>query len=409
MKEKLSCTGGSQPGRNYCSLSFLKQIKHGQYISACQAVSHLPCTSPSFIPTHQISPSTTPNPHWHHHFNFTASGTWFWSKQLPHESLLFGCDALPRQQLSSGWLLNVPFGLFLFVCFPSARLQSGGQTKAEPVNVTKHSYVNVMKQDLLFPLASKLDFSRELLQPSTQQPPKAPAPGGPPMLPLFHWWGVKQSFLHKWAVQHLSWSHAPSLFQRGFPGREVLQCPKTQTTWALTSRPARTCISLTRTCLLHLSGVLCLNGTGSNSSNAPNRLPVQIGQQEREGSITARAGWHSSCRESWQKASSFLPAAGIAREQRKAKHPHARPARQALRSSYGLYPLLWSSIAASRKGHNESQEWKKATAKMSNEYSGFATGWQQQHCPALVLWWLGVRIPTVRPSPPCLASVQLPA
>lgn len=176
LKEKLSCTGGSQPGRNYCSLSFLKQIKHVQYISACQALSRSPCASPSFLPTHQISPSTTPNPHWHHHLNFTASGTWSWSKQLPKESLLFGCDGLPRQQLSSGWLLNVPLGLFLFVCFPSARLQSGGQTKAEPVNVTKHSYVNVMEQDLPFPLASKLDFSRDLLQPSTQQPPKAPAP-----------------------------------------------------------------------------------------------------------------------------------------------------------------------------------------------------------------------------------------
>lgn len=143
--------------------------------------------------------------------------------------------------------------------------------------MTKRSCVDVMKQDLLFPLTSKLDFSRELLQPSTQQPPKAPAPRGSLMLPLFHWWGMKQSFLHKWAVQHLLWSHAPSLFQRGFTGREVLQCSKTRTTWALPSRPARTCISLTRTCLLHLSGVLCLNGTGSNSSSAPNRLPVQTG------------------------------------------------------------------------------------------------------------------------------------
>lgn len=210
LKEKLSCTGGSQPARNYCSLSFLKQIRHGQYISACQALSRSPCASPSFLPTHQISLSTIPNPCWHHHFSFTASGTWSWSKQLAQESLLFGSDGL--QQLSSGWLLNVPLGLLLFVCFPSARLQSRGQTKAQPVNVTKHFYVNVMEQDLLFPLASKLDFSRELLQPSTQQPPKAPAPRGPPMLSLFRWWGMKQSFLHNWAVQHLLWSHAPSLF-----------------------------------------------------------------------------------------------------------------------------------------------------------------------------------------------------
>lgn len=170
LKEKLSYTGGSQPGRNYCSLSFLKQIRHGQYISACQALSHSPCASASFLPTHQISLSIIPNPCWHHHFNFTASGTSSWSKQLAQESLLFGSDGL--QQLSSGWLLNVPLGLLLFVCFPSARLQSRGQTKAEPVNVTKHFYVNIMEQDLLFPLASKLDFSRELLQSSTQQPPK---------------------------------------------------------------------------------------------------------------------------------------------------------------------------------------------------------------------------------------------
>lgn len=46
LKEKLSCTGGSQPGRNHCSLSFLKQIRHGQYISACQALSCSPCASP---------------------------------------------------------------------------------------------------------------------------------------------------------------------------------------------------------------------------------------------------------------------------------------------------------------------------------------------------------------------------
>lgn len=356
LKEKLSCIGGSQPGSNYCSLSFLKQIKHGQYISACQALYPSPCTSPSFLLIHQISPTTTPNTHWHHHFNFTASGTRSWSKQLPQESLLFGCDGLPRQQLSSGWLLNAPLRLLLFVCFPSARLQSRGQTKAEPVNVTKHFYVNVMEQDLLFPLASKLDFSRQLLQPSTQQPPKAPAPRGPPMLPLFHWWGMKQSFLHNWHVQRLLWSHAPSLFQRGFPGREVLQCSKTQTTWALLSRPARTCISLTRSCLLHLSGVLCLNRTGSNSSNAPNRLPVQTGRQERDGSITARAGWHSSCRESWQKASSFLPAAGIVREPRKSRATpsHACPTREALRSSYGPCPLVWSGMAASKEGHDES-------------------------------------------------------
>lgn len=167
---------------------------------------------PPSLPLNQISLSTIPNFCWHHHFNFTASGTWSWSKQLAQESLLFGSDGLPRQQLSSGWLLNVPLGLLLFVCFPSARLQSRGQTKAEPVNVTKHFYVNVMEQDLLFPLASKLDFSRELLQPSTQQPPKAPAPHGPPMLPLFHWWGMKQSFPHNRAVQHLLWSHTPSLF-----------------------------------------------------------------------------------------------------------------------------------------------------------------------------------------------------
>lgn len=211
-----------------------------------------------------------------------------------------------------------------------------------------------MEQDLPFPLASKHDFSRELLQPSTQQPPKAPAPRGPPMLPLFPWWGMKQSFPHNWAVQHLRWSHAPSLFQRGFPGREVLQCSKTQTTWALPGRPARTCIPLTRTCLLHLLGVLCLNGTGSNSSNAPNRLHVQTGRQERDGSITARAGWHSSRRESWQQANGFLPAAGIAREQWKAKHPHACPTREALKSSYGLCPLAWSGMAASKKGHDES-------------------------------------------------------
>lgn len=128
LKEKLPCTGGSQPSRNYCSLSFLKQIKHGQYISACQALSRSPHASPSFLPTHQISPSMTPNPHWHHRLNFTASGTWSWSKQLPQESLLFGCDGLPRQQLSSGWLLNVPLGLFLFV-FPVPDCREEGKPR----------------------------------------------------------------------------------------------------------------------------------------------------------------------------------------------------------------------------------------------------------------------------------------
>lgn len=54
-KEKLSSMGGSQPGRDYCSLSLLKQITHGQYISACQALSRSPCASPSCARTHQIS------------------------------------------------------------------------------------------------------------------------------------------------------------------------------------------------------------------------------------------------------------------------------------------------------------------------------------------------------------------
>lgn len=129
LKEKLSCTGGSQPGRNYCSLSFLKQIKHGQYISACQALSPSPCASPSFLPTHQISPTMTPNPHWHHHFNFTASKTWPWSKQLPQESLLFGCDGLPRQQLSSGWLLMLPLGCSCLFVFPVPYCRAEGKPR----------------------------------------------------------------------------------------------------------------------------------------------------------------------------------------------------------------------------------------------------------------------------------------
>lgn len=89
LKEKLSSIEGSQPGRNYCSLSFLKQIKHGQYISACQALSRTFCASPSYVPTHQISPPTIPDPHWDHCLNFTASGIWLWLKQLPQESRLW--------------------------------------------------------------------------------------------------------------------------------------------------------------------------------------------------------------------------------------------------------------------------------------------------------------------------------
>lgn len=119
---------------------------------------------PSF-PLPRFLPPPLSIPTGHHCLNFTASGTWSWSKQLPQERLLFGRDGLPRQQFSSGWLLNVPLGLLLFICFPSARLQRGGQTKAEPVNVTKLSYVNIMEQDLPFLFASKHDFSRQLLQP----------------------------------------------------------------------------------------------------------------------------------------------------------------------------------------------------------------------------------------------------
>lgn len=122
LKEKLSCTGGSQAGRNYCSLSFLKQIKHGQYISACQALSRSPCTSPSFLPTRQISPSMTPNPQWHHHLNFTASGTWSWSKQLPQESLLFGCDGLPRQQLFFWLVIKCSPWVFLVCLFSQCQI-----------------------------------------------------------------------------------------------------------------------------------------------------------------------------------------------------------------------------------------------------------------------------------------------
>lgn len=288
-------------------------------------------------------------------------------------------------------------------------MQSRGQTKAEPVNVTKHSYDNVMEQDLLFPLASKLDFSRELLQPSTQQPPKAPAPRCPSMLPLFHWWGMKQSFLHNWAVQHLLWSHAPSLFQRGFPGREVLQCSKTQTTWALPSRPARTCVSLTRTCLLHLSGVLCLNRTGSNSSNAPNRLPVQTGRQERDGSITARAGWHSSYRESWQKASSFLPAAGIARERRKAEHPHPMHAPHVRHSGALMASVPCCGVAWLPPGRHmmKAESGKKLQPRCQTSTQDLQQAGSSNTAQSWLFggWWCG--FPPLQPSPPCLASIQL--
>lgn len=156
---------------------------------------------------------------------------------------------------------------------------------------------------------------------------------------------MKQSSLHNWAVQHLLWSHAPSLFHRGFPGREVLQCSKTQTTWALPSRLARTCILLTRTCLLHLSGVLCLNGTGSNSSNAPSRLPVQTGGQERDGSITARAGWHSSLQGELAAGQQLSPCSW---NSARAKESEASPC---MAHTGGTQELLWPlSLGVERHG-----------------------------------------------------------
>lgn len=141
-KENLSSTAASQPGRNYRSLSFLKQIKHGQYTSACQALPLtlcfplLHCHSP-------ISPARTPDPHWDHCLNFTASGILSWPKQLPQESLLLGSDGSPRQQLSSGWLLNAPLGWFLFV-FSVPDCNGEGKPRQAQVNLTKYTQVTTM-------------------------------------------------------------------------------------------------------------------------------------------------------------------------------------------------------------------------------------------------------------------------
>lgn len=55
----------------------------------------------------------------------------------------------------------------------------------------------------------------------------------------------------------------------------------------------------------------------------------------------------------------------------------------------------WCGVAWLPPGRDimKAESGKKAIAKMSNEHSGFPTGWQQQHCPELVFWWLVVWIP----------------
>jgi len=112
--EKLSSPGGSRPGRNHRSLSFLKQMTHGQHLAACQARSR----SPGFSPHASRSPLRSL-------LNFTAGGTWSWPKLSPQESLLSGFNGSPRQQLSSGWLLNAPLGFL----FPSPVLDCGEEVE----------------------------------------------------------------------------------------------------------------------------------------------------------------------------------------------------------------------------------------------------------------------------------------
>lgn len=252
-----------------------------------------------------------------------------------------------------------------------------------------------MEQELLFPLASKLDFSRELLQPSTQQPPKAPAPRGPPMLPLFHWWELGCAAL---VMEPFSFPLLEGLSRKR--SAAVLQ----NTNHLVASRPARTCISLTRTCLLHLLGVLCLNGTGSNSSNASDSLCKQGSRRGVAPSQPGQGGTPPAGRAGRRPAAFSLQLES--REQRKGKHPHAHPTHEALRSSYGLCPLVWNAwllfMMKAERGRKLQPRCQTSTQGLQQAGSN-----NTAQCCFFGGWWCG--FPTLWPSPPCLASIQLAA
>jgi len=178
-------------------------------------------------------------------------------------------------------------------------------------------------------------------------------------------------------------------FRGGFPGRAALQPSRRQTTWSPPSRPAAACSALTATRPLHLSGELCLRGTGSDSSDAPHRLPEQTGRRERDRSVTARAGWHSPLA---GRAGSRPAVFSLQLESRgsEAEHPHAGPTRRALGSSYdpcvaARPPPRWDTARPERGG----KRWprRQTSTGQGLQHAGSPDQGQQQR--ARLLPWVG--------------------
>lgn len=188
----------------------------------------------------------------------------------------------------------------------------------------------------------------------------------------------------------------------------MLQCSKTQTTWALPGRPARTCIPLTRTCLLHLLGVLCLNGTGCNSSNAPDSMCKQGGRRGMAPSQPGQGGTPLAGR-----AGSRPTAFSLQLESRESDGkrsipmhaPHVRHSRALMAS------VPWRGVAwlPPRRDMMKAESGGKLQPRCQMSTQGLqqASSSNTAQCWFFGGWWRG--FPTLWPSPPCLAPIQLPA
>lgn len=168
-------------------------------------------------------------------------------------------------------------------------------------------------------------------------------------------------------------SHAPSPFQRSFPGREASQRSETQPARSL---PTQTCQNLhpaqwdppaapLRRALFARDRLEQLRCT----PRAPcaNRVVGEGLFRHSEGRVAP-----SSCRESWRQASRALPAAG--------ERSRASPCMR--KQSDTAFPLRRATEKPERRG----KLWLRCQTSTG---LGFTTGWQQPQCPALFVWVAG--------------------